>query len=186
MGDALNILNAGGIEVLGGATLVDPGATPGDVLTIQSDGSVAAESGGGSVPGANILRGPFAINYNTADLAAGIDFYTPTPGDVLVSAAVITNTAFDGTTPTLDIGCDVSNGDVGVLDKAGGPTDLSSAPLVAGNQNVAVWYPLNAVFADDSPLQVWASQDGTKDGTAIGGTEGVASLWITTATPVAL
>ena len=49
MGDNFQYFNAGG-ELFAQGELADPGATPGDVLTVQDDGSIAAEAGGGSQP----------------------------------------------------------------------------------------------------------------------------------------
>jgi hypothetical protein len=46
VGDQLTIVNQGGEVVLNGE-IYDVGATEGDVLTVQADGSVAAASGGG-------------------------------------------------------------------------------------------------------------------------------------------
>ena len=47
MGDDFQLSKGGGPVSFEGE-IIDPGATPGDVLTIQDDGSVAAEAGGGS------------------------------------------------------------------------------------------------------------------------------------------
>lgn len=49
MGDQLSIVNQGGTVTLVGE-IYDVGATEGDVLTIQSDGSVAAAAGAGGIP----------------------------------------------------------------------------------------------------------------------------------------
>jgi hypothetical protein len=47
LGDQFNLDDNNGTVRIAG-TLNDPGATTGDVLTVQSDGSIAAEPGGGS------------------------------------------------------------------------------------------------------------------------------------------
>ena len=49
MGDTFNITDESGESRLTGL-ITDPGATSGDVLTVQDDGSIAAEAGGGSQP----------------------------------------------------------------------------------------------------------------------------------------
>ena len=46
MGDDFKLVNSVGVVFDG--TITDPGATEGDVLTVQSDGSIAAAAGGGS------------------------------------------------------------------------------------------------------------------------------------------
>jgi hypothetical protein len=59
VGDTFQLSNSVAVTFEG--TIADPGATPGDVLTIQSDRSIAAESGGGSSPETETLSaGPFS------------------------------------------------------------------------------------------------------------------------------
>ena len=60
MGDTFNITDESGESRLTGL-ITDPGATSGDVLTVQDDGSIAAEAGGGSQP------------LTTGDFVCGVD-----------------------------------------------------------------------------------------------------------------
>src|SRR5512146_201439 len=46
----------------------------------------------------------FAFTFQTAGLAAGVAVYTPAIGDVIYDVGIAVTTAFDGTTPKLDIG----------------------------------------------------------------------------------
>lgn len=148
------------------------------------------------VLGAMQLLGPYTVAYNTASLAAGVAFgFTPAIGDIFTPIVVVT-TAFNGTTPLLDIGytgdtngyyyaASDSNAALDVsatlattaFDVAAAVTLNSSAPAVS----VSSWARASAADA----LLVWCSQDGTKGGTAIGGTAGSADLYILHATPTA-
>jgi hypothetical protein len=58
---------------------------------------------GGSGPGALVVRAfPFA--FDSPGLATGLELFTPAPGDVLYDAWPQIDVAWDGTTPTLDVG----------------------------------------------------------------------------------
>jgi len=62
-GDRLEFDDGSGVGRLTG-TLHDPLATPGDVLTVQPDHSIAAAPGGGSMPGAQRWIGPHTVFAN--------------------------------------------------------------------------------------------------------------------------
>jgi hypothetical protein len=65
VGDTFNITDESGESRLTGL-ITDPGATSGDVLTVQDDGSISAEAGGGSVPSGTLI-GQSYDNEVTAD-----------------------------------------------------------------------------------------------------------------------
>ena len=82
--------------------------------------------GGGSTPGAAVVRGPFSFAYDTPNLNAGVAFYTPTVGDILLDAWVEVTTAWDGTTPLGDVGA--FNPDAyGWFANCAGPLDMTKA-----------------------------------------------------------
>ncbi len=103
---ATNFRDDAGVVRLDG-TLYAPGATVGDVLTVQADGSLAPAAGGGSQPGAvRVLKFPFDFT-QAADLAVGVPVWTPAADDVLLDAWVemVSSWPDDGsTTPFMDIG----------------------------------------------------------------------------------
>lgn len=148
------------------------------------------------VLGAVQVKGPFAIAFDTASLNAGVAIgYTPAIGD-LFQIIVVVSTAFDGTTPLLDVGF---TGDTNgfFYEASGAKTAMSVAsPLsltafdVSGSVTLdgttpVVSTPAWAKATAADALLVWVSQDGTKGGTAIGGTTGAASLYVLAATPTA-
>jgi len=61
-------------------------------------------SSGGSVPDGTPIVRAFPIAFDTAGLVTGYETWTPAVGDVLLDAWVSIVTAWDGTTPSLDIG----------------------------------------------------------------------------------
>ena len=159
--------------------------------------AVDTGGGGGSQPGASVVRGPFTINYDDANLNNGIAFYTPAVGDFLLDIRVIVDTVFDGTTPKIDVSA-TATGIFAALAGSfleGSVADASTVGLLIGaayNDLIGAGAYANVLsaslnpFLTADPLKVWASQDGLKGGTAVGGTAGVARIYIVTATPVAL
>lgn len=148
------------------------------------------------VTGALTMRGPYAVAFDTASLNAGVAIgYTPAIGDVF-TVITVTTTAFNGTTPLLDVGF---TGDTnGFYYEASGENaalDVSAilsttAFDVANNSTLNATTPIASLPAwayakAADALLVWVSQDGTKGGTAIGGTAGAANLYILQATPLA-
>lgn len=157
-----------------------------------------AQVRGGSV---RVLKFDFA--YDTPNLNTGVTVWTPAIGDVLLDAFFSVNTAFDGTTPMADIGQFLSAGTTGVFASLIGTgmlpplgnADLTTegpSPMwglsqeLAGSAAYAGGYSGVTTFRTTDPLLLVVSQDGTKGGTAIGGTAGAASLYLVVATPLAL
>lgn len=152
--------------------------------------------GGGSQPGTPLVRGPFVVNFDDAGLENGIEFYTPTEGDLLMDIRLVVDVAFDGTTPRGDVGIGVGGGlfnyGLGIPSLAvagnmgdGIVIDDGLANLVndlsnSGNSTAAL-----SPFLSSDPMKFWASQDGLAGGLAVGGTAGVLRVYIVTATPVA-
>jgi hypothetical protein len=159
-----------------------------------------AIGGGGGV---TVRKFPFA--FDTADILTGAALYTPTIGDILLDAWVEIDTAWNGTTPTGDVGMfdgdnlgffananagiDMAAPDVtgnigdGILGSAGGgpPTsDLyaAQAPAPAGPRFI----PGKVVAAH--PIKVCVSQNGHNDGADPGSTQGAGVVYLVTATPV--
>ena len=163
-----------------------------------------ANQPGGSTLGAAILRGPFSFAFDDAGLEDGLEFSTPTVGDIILDVFVVVDIAFDGTTPKLDYGtgvgtntgllnaftgisfasgADDERGGTGLL--IGGSSTNSPTSLAASGGYYGIGHPEGIVTAAN-PLKVWVSQDGQKGGAAAGSTAGAARLYIVTATPVAL
>lgn len=213
LGDQFNLDDNNGTVRIAG-TLNDPGATSGDVLTVQSDGSIAAAAGGGGGGSGNaVVRGPFGFAFDTAGLAAGVAFYTPTIGDVLLDAWIEVDTAFDGTTPLADFGSfngttsgmysnfwggvvDLTSADhevsPGVLSGNGGAhygvngnTPLALTSVIWNGASTSYDRLLPAPFTAADPLLLVVSQDGSKGGTEIDSTQGAGRIYIVTAAPTA-
>lgn len=92
--------------------------------TLSFDDSGVLLSGGGGVP---VLRGPFNVTWDSDGLAnPGVQFYTPVVGDVLLDAWIKVGTAFDGATPSGDIGSFIG-GPTGMFFNMSGVVDMSIA-----------------------------------------------------------
>ena len=173
-------------------------------------GSAGWSAVGATASGAPTLYRSQAINYNSANLRTGITIYTPAVNDVLVDAWIQIDTAFDGTTPQADLAQwtllangspgwfgSYGNGAVGVSGsdaaEAGDQffgntsnsanTDLMVAP-VSVNNNAYRGTPGYLASAD--PIQVIVTQDGLKNGAAIGGTAGSLIVYLVIAKAVQL
>lgn len=182
--------------------------------SLKSDGSIKPSAVTPEVvsqAGTPVVRGPFTFTYDTPNLNNGVEFYTPTVGDILIDAWIVVDEAFDGTTPKADIGTGVgatvglfrlaSDGNYVYLDFAdqeaggaglmgNGAHGYSARSLLASGGYGSLYNGVNPVgpytITAANPLLLWASQDGTKGGTAVGGTTGVARLFFVTASPAAL
>jgi hypothetical protein len=75
MGDLFDLLNADGTEVEEQRVLRDPGATAGDVLTVNADKTISAAPGGGSLPTGwtQDANNPATVNTNGGFLRFGSD-----------------------------------------------------------------------------------------------------------------
>ena len=176
-----------------------------------SDGSKVVESalityqpaGSGATP---LMIRSFGITFATASLNTGVTIYTPAVGDVIYDVGIGISTAFDGTTPKLDVGT-FNGGNNGLFKTlAQNPVDgtkvyadaasnaglgvpnsalwLSTA-IVAGNSaSLSTLQSNEIVVSAANPLLVVASQTGAKSGTAITSTHGVATIYVMTATPI--
>ncbi len=155
LGDVFNIRDESQIERLVG-TINDPLATPGDVLTVQADGSVAAQpGGGGSQPGAvRVLRHEFDFT-QAAALANGVPVWTPAVGDVLLNAwfEVDTDWPGDGTKAAkADIGvvtagawADYQGFSRGIFAYQVGPLDLEAIPTWVTDTDYASFGSASAI-----------------------------------------
>jgi hypothetical protein len=76
--------------------LTDPTAAQDAVTKAYAD--ALAPAGGGDV---SIER--TAVPYNLSGLVAGVDVYTPAVNEFLLNAIFVIKTAFDGTTPQLNL-----------------------------------------------------------------------------------
>ena len=145
----------------------------------------------------------FPITFATAGLAAGVALYTPAVGDVILDVGVVITTAFDGTTPKIDVGT-FNGGNVGlfgeltagaidatkvyadVTDNAGlavanAALWLSAAVITVGTAGTAAIHSWQLRCSAANPVLVVASQNGQKGGTAISSTHGVASIVVVSA-----
>lgn len=155
-----------------------------------------------------LVRGPFSFSFNTPGLANGVEFYTPTVGDILHDAWIEIETAFDGTTPLADIGS-FAGLTTGLFATAanGSPVNLLTPASESAGTGLVVLTGTSSVipalaamafnpvysggeaivparFTGTNPLKVVVSQDGTIGGTAVGATVGVAHVYLVTSTPI--
>lgn len=187
---------------------VDAGALqPGDLFRkdddslweVKPDGTQVALGSGGSQPGVLVVRGPFAFAYNTAGLAAGVAFYTPTIGDILHDVWVEIDTAWNGTTPKCDVGTFVGRTS-GLFSFAGGVIDMTAADGDHGGTGLLVGTGaapngeaagsgfagirgVPALVVAANPLKVAVSEDGTAGGTDPGASQGAGKTYVVTSTP---
>lgn len=146
-----------------------------------------------------VVRYDFA--HGDVGLNNGVEVYTPVVGDVLLDAWLYITTAFNGTTPLLDIGTFVDDtaglfawnhgdgidiADIDAADSRGDGMRLSGN-LFRSLSGVAIASVAGTVwqveFTEDNPLKLVVSQNGQKGGTAIGGTTGAGSLFLQIAHP---
>lgn len=148
----------------------------------------------------------FAFTYQTAGLAAGVTIYTPQVGDVIYDIGICVTTAFNGTTPLLDVGTfnggnvglfgelaagavDGSKVYAGVTDNAGLTTPNTAMWLQAavgshGAAGTAAYVSTPIIVTAANPILLVGSQSGQKGGTAIGGTAGAGTVFVLTGTPL--
>lgn len=161
----------------------------GALVWTLDDGAAAGRweaPSGGDGAGNAVVRGPFSFTHATPDLAAGIQIYVPTLGEILLNAFVSVDIAFDGTTPMADFGAFADGS--GYFGSYAGGVDLTNQ--TGDDQGTGILLPsYNAspggVFDSTDPVLVVASQNGTKDGTPIDSTVGSARFWLVTAIPTA-
>jgi hypothetical protein len=138
----------------------------------------------------------FAVTFN--------DGYTPAIGDIVHDLWVEIDTAWDGTTPKGDFGT-LLPGPTGFLQSFGNPSmDMTNpdedgavqggwligfavpSDLASGSFNPSspVLYRWKQKVTAANPIKVVVSQDGTTTGGDPGSTQGSATLYLVTSTPV--
>lgn len=149
--------------------LPDPAATPGDVLTVQADGSVAASPGGGSAPQVSTVR------VNSAEILALFDTPVTLVAGVAGKVPVVNGysiTYVAGSTPyTVDPDGEleivtagnmwVGVSDVGFLDQAA--SQVSASGYVGGD----LVGPLSAVDGEGISLTNTVANPTLGDGTLV-------------------
>lgn len=154
---------------------------------------------GGTGRGSPTVR-QFGVTFNTPNILTGSQLYLPNVGDEILDISVEVDTAWNGTTPLLDVGTFLGN-TAGLFKKAGNALNvLNAAGQTAGSgiliAGAGMWslaqlsgflgnfsvVPAKVVAAN--PLLVVVSQTGANNGLSPGATQGAATIYITTATPV--
>jgi hypothetical protein len=143
----------------------------------------------------------FTFDFDTANLATGAAFYTPTAGDILIDAWLQIGQAWNGTTPQFDFGPFAGfpdgffrlAGEHGGVDLTG--SDRTSQDLATQRTGLPSLLGLNNIWNYGSDLadlkrfvpaliyqsHVWklvVSQDGSNTGAAPGSTQGAATLYL--------
>ena len=141
----------------------------------------------------------FAFTYQTTGLGTGYTLWTPAAGDVIYDIGIVITTAFNGTTPKLDVGSFSRH--TGLFKQlAGNPVDgtklyaavtdnsavkssnsglwLSTAIISVGTAGTAAIHDPQLLIASASAIQLVATQDGTNNGTAINSTAGAGSVFV--------
>lgn len=181
----------------------------GSLILRKTDGkkvTVPLSSGGGS--GSVVRKFPFS--FNTPNLEIGAPLYTPTVGDILLDAWIEIIVPWNGTTPQGDVGTFIVTPGGGffsfrntapfAVDMTIADFDGTSGVLMSGVQNsggglntiaslmsVSLSAQLRVVpakFIAPNPIKICVSQTGLNDGSDPGATQGAASLYLVTATPV--
>lgn len=155
------------LDFTSGATITDAGAGVAQI----------AITGGAS----SLELSSFSFAYNTANLNTGIDTgIAAVTGKAVIALFATITTTFDGTNPFADIGVGVTGGGMGVnLAAFGSNPNLSTDDWAGGGAigNTSGWVT-DFIWTSTGSIELWVSQDGTKGGTAAGGTAGAATLYI--------
>lgn len=148
----------------------------------------------------------FPFTYQTAGLATGVTLGTPAVGQVIYDIGICVTTAFNGTTPLLDVGT-FNGGNVGlfgelassaidgtklysaVTDNAGltAPNAAQWLQAAAGSHGAAGTAAYNStplLVTAANPLLLVASQNGQKGGTAITSTAGAGTVYVILGQPI--
>lgn len=148
----------------------------------------------------------FPFTYQTAGLATGVTIFTPTVGQIIYDIGVSITTAFNGTTPKLDVGT-FNGGNVGlfgelagaavdgtklyadVTDNAGLAAPNTAAWLQAavgsvGSAGTAAYVSTPLLVTAANPFLLVASQSGQKGGTAISSSAGAGTLYVLLSQPI--
>jgi len=177
-----------------------------DIFALSRAGVSKQISGAAINLGNAIVRGPLSFTYATPNLDTGVEFYTPTVGEVLLDAFFIVDVGFTGGSnqALATIGTFVGRDDGfwsggyftnfnlvgGSYEYGGYKVDLNYGNYsLASNGENYDYYANSApgVFTDTYPLKLVVSTNGYKNptGSAISSTVGAARLYIVTAFPQA-
>lgn len=150
-------------------------------------------------PGDEVIH-KFDFAFNTPGLTTGVTVLTPTAGDILVDCWVEIDTAFNGTTPKIDVS-DFGSGNTGwFVAQAGaidatvadslpaGSTSLVASPLASTKPSVlsasaianAVERGMPGRFVNSNPIKLVCTQNGQKGGAATGATQGSGTVYFLT------
>lgn len=153
-------------------------------------------------PGDEVIT-KFNFAFNTPGLTTGLTVFTPTAGDILVDCWLEIDTAFNGTTPKVDVGDFVSANTgwfaqaASALDATVADATATSGPLLvdqmtnsghnsslraAGDTN-SKDRSLPGKFANANPVKLVLTQNGQKGGVATGATQGAGTVFFLTGTP---
>lgn len=133
----------------------------------------------------------FPFTYDMKGLAYGVPIYTPAVGDLLLLAWISVLTAWNGTTPSAQIGT-FTAGTAGLVGSAQNMASADGAlqadsPDLTVNSTFGGLLGINpgaaAQVAKAVPIKVVVSQTGAADGSDPGATQGSAILYIVTVTP---
>lgn len=183
-----------------------------DLLT--ADGSKVVQAGeiqyldAANQPGYGMPRYyEYGITFQTAGLATGVTLYTPAVGDYIYDIGVVITTAFNGTTPKIDVGTFTSTTGLfaqtasAAIDATKLYADvtsntglsvpnfhlwLSSGVIEKGRAGASVIPSWQVRVTAASPLKVVASQNGQINGTAIDSSAGVAKIVVVASSPYVL
>lgn len=170
---------------------------------------VALQNSGGDIFTGVIVPGPafvrsFAFTFATVGLTTGVPILQLRAGDVVYDIGVSVPVAFDGTTPSADVGTfdggndglfdflatvvDLTALDNAVTENAGlattsGPNWLAAAVASAGAAGSQSFNPTQITVTADCELLLVVSQSGAKGGTATGSTAGAGVVYVVTSTP---
>jgi len=175
----------------------------GGVASVVSGTDISVNSADPANPIVNFNRALITVTeldvaFNLAGLNAGVTILSPNPGDLVFDVWVELHTAFDGTTPKLDVG--TTRNPVGFFQSLGnGPLDLTAAVDNDELQTLLIsdylrsgtgssFSDLNAIagrrivpaaWANNvSDFSVWVSQDGNGGSAAPGSTTGLARVYV--------
>lgn len=173
---------------------------PADQIAAVASLAVSAQTVGSA--GAVRIFGPFRFGFDTPGLNSGVEFYTPTVGDILVDAFVQFPVAFDGLSPQFDC-IDIYGDTNGLFYNNNAPVNataatapgnallaygrvassLSSALLTYDTAHPQSFPPFQSKVNKPTPWKLWVSSNGRAGGAAVGATKGEAELYLVMASP---
>jgi hypothetical protein len=167
-------------------TLTDSTASPGDVLTVQADGSIAGQLAAGVSPFKT-------VTFDTPNLlatAGGIPFATPAAGDLLAGLGsdssdvwpLLVPVAWDGTTPRLIIFAqgDDPTSPAGLIASTAGLTSADAAfgPGIVGQDSYASFGTPAMAVSNGTPLLLALDDGSGGDPGCSQGTAKVAAFFV--------